>query len=222
MSAPHDARPDAGAPRWEWRACAPALEAPDALADAPVERCETTYFVSLLAPTFALAVVGGERLELTVREGEPEADGCERWARVAHPFEVPPWDARALARQLAERIGRPLRIPVRPVRGPDEVERFLHDTGLPQLRSVVSHAHVRRAPGAEVELEHARLELDLPGGVALDMLLVSAPEPAAVRAAVAGLTLPRDAAVGGLPALLLRRLGGAEMENINRGLEIRN
>ncbi len=199
MSAPHVG--------WEWRAFAPALDVPEALASAPVERRETTHFVTLLAPT--LAVVAGEQLELTVREGAPEPDGCERWSRVAHAFEVPPWEARALAREIAERIARPLRIPVRPVRAPDEVERLLHDTGLPQLRSVTSRAQVRRAPGPDVELEHARLELDLPGAVAVDTIVVRAPELAAVRAAVASLARPDRVWVGSLPAYLLSHCGGA-------------
>lgn len=184
---------------WEWRAFGSGFAAVEALVGEESE--EQRYDTYLLSPELgverALKLRGGRTLELKVLKS---SDGAlQLWGK---PFmddlEVPPWRTRELARVLAP--GAP--VPVRPLRGQDDVLRLLRDLRLGDARVVVVGKRVRFAvidPG--VRLEHTAL--DVPRGTNYyETVAVEGADPAEVREVVARLGLDRAGEVASYPAWL--------------------
>jgi hypothetical protein len=184
---------------WEWRAFGSGFRAVEALV--AEERVEQRYDTYLLSPELgverALKLRGGRTLELKVQE---TSDGAlELWGK---PFmvdlEVPPWRTRELARALAP--GAP--VPVRALRGQDDVVRLLRDVRLGDARVVVVGKRIRFAvidPG--VRVEHAAL--DVPRGTSyFETVAVEGADPAEVREVVTRLGLDRHGEVASYPAWL--------------------
>lgn len=183
---------------WEWRAFGSRFDLLDDLLgrDADEERRVDTYVVAPgLGAERGLKLRGGATVELKVREA---AQGVlELWRKpVADDLEVPPWRTRELARLLAP--GAP--VPVRPLRGLDDVLRLVRDLHLGgPCVVVVAKTIVSRTLDEGVRVEHATLSVE---GRALETVAVEGADPDAVRTVVSRLTLPGDARVASYPAWL--------------------
>ncbi|MBX3471490.1 MAG: hypothetical protein KF878_31945 [Planctomycetes bacterium] len=181
---------------WEWRAFAASFPPLDALARAAPERRVDLYVLAPgLGPGLGLKLRDEATLELKLRA---EARGeVERWTKpLIHGLPLPPWRTRELARLLAPDAP----VPVRPLRGLDDVLRLVRDLrrGEPRPRAVqkeVAAAFVD--PG--VRLERATLTLD---DRRVETLAVEGDDPAAVLAVAARLPRPADARVAAYPAWL--------------------
>lgn len=181
---------------WEWRAFAPRLAHLDhVLADAASEERADVYVLAEgLGPDRGLKLRGGDTLELKVlaaREGQ-----AERWEK---PFVAPlgllSHQTRELSRLLAP--GGP--VPVRPLRGLDDVLRLVRDLRLGEARTVPVEKRVRAAlvDGLRVERSQVRL-----AEVTLETVAVEGAEPRAVLGFVERLGVPLTATVSSFPALL--------------------
>ena len=174
---------------WEWRAFAPGLDEVAALlAEAEVELREDVYLLAEGLPeAWSLKLRGGDRLEAKrrrTRSGE-----LEEWEKLlSHALPVPPWEVRALARELTP-VGR---VPVRPVRDAQGALDLLPATGLGASRSVRVTKHIRSAPWEGALLEHVHIEH---AGGSIDSVALSAGGPEALQRARKLLSLPGDARI---------------------------
>jgi hypothetical protein len=180
---------------WEWRVFGEDLAGLVSLPEAePTEREDVYLLADGLPAEWNLKLRAGDRFEAKRRQ---ETRGpLEAWTKVlSRELPVPPWEARALARDLTP-VGR---VPVRPLRSLQGLLDYLPSTGLGPARAVRVRKRIRRGIQSAVLAEHTSLEI---AGRSLETVALTADDPDPLERALAQIDLPTGARVCSYPTLL--------------------